>query len=355
MTDDYRSTTMKPTAQKMNLTVLALLAGVVAWTCISMPVVRAQQAPAQGTAMTMEKAPAKAALPSGGAELFDSPQAAADAVLKAASDYDTDALAKIFGPDGKEIYATGDAVQDKNRAESFVAEAKEKMEVSVDPKTGKRAFIIVGNEDWPMPVPLVKAGSKWYFDTKAGKQELLYRRIGSNELDAIQICRGYVDAQDEYAMKPREGYNVNQYAQRIVSTPGTEDGLAWKNADGTWGGPIGENIAKAIVEGYSSREQPYHGYFFKVLKGQGPDAPLGRLDYVIKGVMIGGFALVAAPAQYRVTGVKTFIVSNDGVVYEKDLGPDTLDSFKQMELFNPDKTWAPVEEEDSDQGENQAQ
>jgi len=346
---------MKPTAQKKTLSGLALLVGVIASTSISAPVVRAQQAPAQGTAMTMEKAPAKAALPSGGAELFDSPQAAVDAVLKAASDYDTDALAKIFGPDGKEIYATGDAVQDKNRAESFVAEAKEKMEVSVDPKTGKRAFIIVGNEDWPMPVPLVKAGSKWYFDTKAGKQELLYRRIGSNELDAIQICRGYVDAQDEYAMKPREGYNVNQYAQRIVSTPGTEDGLAWKNADGTWGGPIGENIAEAIVEGYSSREQPYHGYFFKVLKGQGPDAPLGRLDYVIKGVMIGGFALVAAPAQYRVTGVKTFIVSNDGVVYQKDLGPTTLEQFKKMELFNPDKTWTPVEEEDSDQGENQAQ
>ena len=130
-------------------------------------------------------------------------------------------------------------------------------------------FIIVGNEDWPMPVPLAKTGNKWYFDTKAGKQELLYRRIGSNELDAIQICRGYVDAQEEYALKPREGYNVNQYAQRIVSTPGTQDGLAWKNADGTWGGPIGENIADAIVQGYSSKEQPYHGYFFKILKGSG--------------------------------------------------------------------------------------
>ncbi len=339
---------MKPTAHKKVLTGLALLAGVIAWTSTSAPVVLAQQAPApQTAAATTEKAPpAKAASPSGGAELFDSPQAAVDAVLKAASDYDTDALAKIFGPEGKEVYATGDAVQDKNRAESFVAEAKEKMEISVDPKTGRRAVLIVGHEDWPMPVPLAKTGNKWYFDTKAGKRELLYRRIGSNELDAIQICRGYVDAQEEYAFKPREGYNVNQYAQRIVSTPGTQDGLAWKNADGTWGGPIGENIAEAIVEGYSSREQPYHGYFFKILKGQGPDAPLGRLDYVIKGVMIGGFAMIAAPAQYRVTGVKTFIVSNDGVVYEKDLGPDTIDTFKKMELFNPDKTWSPVEDEE---------
>jgi len=338
---------MKPTAQKMNLTGLALLAGVFAWTCISAPAVLAQQAPAQQTAATTtEKATsAKAASPSGGAELFDSPQAAVDAVLKAASDYDTVALAKIFGPDGKEIYATGDAVQDKNRAESFVAEAKEKMEISVDPKTGRRAVLIVGNEDWPMPVPLAKTGSKWYFDTKAGKQELLYRRVGSNELDAIQVCRGYVDAQEEYSMKPRQGYTASQYAQRIISTPGTQDGLAWQNADGTWGGPVGEDIAKAIVEGYSSKEQPYHGYYFKVLKGQGPDAPLGRLDYVINGVMIGGFALVAAPAEYRVTGVKTFVVSNDGVVYQKDFGTGTLDEFQKMELFNPDKSWTPVEEE----------
>src|SRR5271154_341696 len=356
MKDDYRSTKMKPTAHKKVLTGLALLAGVIAWTSMSMPIVLAQQAPAQQPAATTEKtAPTEAVSPSDGAELFDSPQAAVDALLKAAGDFDTTELAKIFGRHGREIYSTEDAVQDKNRAEAFVAEAKEKMEISVDPKTGRRAVLIVGNEDWPMPVPLAKTGSKWYFDTKAGKRELLYRRIGSNELDAIEICRGFVDAQEEYSMKPREGYNVAQYAQRIISTPGKQDGLAWQNADGTWGGPIGENIAQAIAEGYSTKEEPYHGYFFKILKGQGPDAPLGEMDYVIKGVMIGGFALVAAPAEYRVTGVKTFIVSNDGVVYEKDLGPDTLDSFKKMELFNPDKTWTPVEEEDSDQGENQAQ
>jgi hypothetical protein len=343
---------MKPIAQTKYFSRLALLAAVIAWMLVVYaPTVFAQQAPAQETAAAPAKtaAPAKAASPSGGAELFDSPDAAVDALLKAAANYDTADLSKILGPEGKEIISSGDAVQDKNRAEDFVAQAKEKKEISIDPKTGRRAVLIVGDEDWPMPVPLAKTGGKWYFDTKAGKQELLYRRIGSNELDAIQICRGYVTAQEEYALKPRQGYNVNQYAQRIVSTPGTQDGLAWRNADGTWSGPIGENIAEAIVEGYSSREQPYHGYFFKILKGQGPDAPLGRLNYVIQGVMIGGFALVASPAQYRVTGVKTFIVSNDGVVYEKDLGPTTLDQFKKMELFNPDKTWTPVENEGDQQ------
>jgi hypothetical protein len=151
---------------------------------------------------------------------------------------------------------------------------------------------------------------------------------------------------DSYAMQPREGFDVNQYAQRIVSTPGKQDGLAWQNADGTWGGPIGEKIAQAIEQGYTSSAEPYHGYFFKVLKGQGPDAPLGLLDFVVRDVMIGGFALVAAPAEYGVTGVKTFIVSHDGVVYEKDFGPTTLDEFKNMERFNPDKSWTPVPTED---------
>jgi hypothetical protein len=195
-------------------------------------------------------------------------------------------------------------------------------------------------------VPLVKTGEKWFFDGKAGLQELLFRRIGANELDAIEICRGYVEAQDDYAVQQRKLYDVNQYAQRIISTPGKEDGLAWQNSDGTWGGPVGENIARAIEQGYTSSSEPYHGYFFKILKGQGPAAPLGEMNYVVKGIMIGGFALVAAPAEYDVTGVRSFIVSNDGVVYEKDLGPNTLDEFKNMELFNPDKSWTPVSDND---------
>ena len=255
-------------------------------------------------------------------------------------------LAYIFGPDGEDVVFSGEFAQDRQHAANFVAEAHEKKSVSVDPKTGNRAFLLVGNEDWPFPVPLVKKSDKWSFDPKAGRQELLYRRIGANELDAIQICHGYVEAQHEYALQPQEGYDVNQYAQRIVSTPGKQDGLAWQNADGTWAGPIGEKIARAIEQGYTLGADPYHGYFFKILKGQGAATPLGEMDFLVKGVMIGGFALIAAPAEYGVTGVRTFIVSQDGVVYDKDFGPKTLDEFKKMERFNPDSSWTPVPEEE---------
>jgi hypothetical protein len=279
---------------------------------------------------------------------FTTPQQAADALVAAADKFDQAALIEIFGPGGDDIIFTGEYAQDRKHAADFVAEAREKKSISIDPKTSNRAFVLVGNEDWPFPVPIVKRGDKWYFDAKAGRQELLYRRIGANELDAIQLCRGYVEAQYEYSLKPRDGYEVNQYAQHVISTSGKQDGLAWQNADGTWGGPIGEKIAKAIDQGYNLDAEPYHGYFFKILKGQGPDAPLGQMNYVVEGVMIGGFALVAAPAEYEVTGVKTFIVSNDGVVYEKDSGDTTLDAFKKMELFNPDQTWTPVLDDDED-------
>ena len=262
--------------------------------------------------------------------------------MAAAEKFDVDTITKIFGPDSKGIVLTGETAQDRQHATDFVAQAREKKGISVDPKNGNRAFLLVGNEEWPFPIPLVKTRGKWFFDAKAGKQELLYRRIGANELDAIQLCDGYVEAQQAYALEKREGYDVNQYAQRIISTPGTQDGLAWQNADGSWGGPVGEKVAEAIAQGYTDRAEPYHGYFFKVLKGQGPAAPLGQLDYVINGAMIGGFALVAAPAKYGVTGVKTFIVSQDGVVYEKDLGPSTLETFAKMERFNPDRSWTPM-------------
>lgn len=328
---------MKPTSTNRNLSVSAWAMSVVAFACLFVPVLlAAQQSPATGSAAAQGITRAKT---------FDTTQQAADALVSAASQFDETALAQIFGPDGDGIAFTGDVVQDRQRAADFAAEAHEKTKVSLEPKNGQRAYVLVGNEDWPFPVPIVKQGSKWFFDSKAGRQEILDRRIGSNELDAISICHGFVEAQNDYALQKREGYDVNQYAQRIISTPGKQDGLAWQNSDGTWGGPIGENIAQAIAQGYSSKQEPYHGYFFKVLKGQGPAAPLGELDYVIKGVMIGGFALVASPAEYRVTGVKTFIVSNDGVVYEKDFGPSTLDEFKKMERFNPDKTWTPVEED----------
>jgi len=245
---------------------------------------------------------------------------------------------EIFGPDGDDVVLTGEFPQDRQRASDFAAEAREKKTVSVDPKKGNRAFLLVGNEDWPFPVPLVKLGDKWNFDAKAGRQELLYRRIGSNELDAIDICHGYVEAQYDYAFQKRQGYEVNQYAQRIISAPGKQDGLAWQNPDGSWGGPVGEKIARAIEQGYSADAQPYHGYYFKILKGQGPAAPLGEMNYVVEGAMIGGFALVAAPAEYGVTGIKTFMVSNDGVGFQEDFGPATLNEFIKMELFNPDQS-----------------
>jgi hypothetical protein len=283
--------------------------------------------------------------PAAAVTTFDSPQQAAAALIDAAERFDVGVLDQLFGPAGHDIVFSSDSVQDRQRANEFAAQAREKAKVTIDPKRTSRAFLLVGDEDWPFPVPIVKRAGKWSFDAKAGRQEILYRRIGSNELDAIAIARGYVDAQHEYALQKREGYDVNQYAQRIISTPGTQDGLAWQNPDGTWGGPIGENIARAIAQGYTNRAEPYHGYFFKVLKGQGPAAPLGQMDYVMNGVMIGGFALVAAPAQYGVTGVKTFIVSNDGVVYQKDFGAKTLDEFKRMERFNPDSTWEVVGEE----------
>jgi hypothetical protein len=279
------------------------------------------------------------------AKTFDSPQKAADALIAAADTLDVLALKEIFGPAHQDLVLSGEYAHDRQRAKEFVSAAREKSRVSVDPKSGRRAFLIVGKEEWPFPIPIVKRGAKWSFDAATGRRELLYRRIGSNELDAIAICRGYVEAQHEYALKTREGYEVNQYAQRIISTPGKQDGLAWQTPDGKWEGPVGEAIARAIEQGYTSRATPYHGYFFKILKGQGPAAPLGQMDFVVKGAMIGGFALVAAPAQYGVTGVQTFIVSHDGVVYQKDLGPATLDEFKKMERFNPDKAWTPVSEE----------
>lgn len=302
-------------------------------------IVLVAQQPAAKTAMT-------SAASSASATAFDTPQQAADALVDAADKFDVVALSHMFGPGGDSVVFSGEFAQDRKHAADFAAEAREKKSVSVDSKTGNRAFLLVGSEDWPFPVPLVKTGNKWSFDGKAGLQELLYRRIGANELDAIQVCHGYVEAQYEYAMQPREGYDVNQYAQRIVSTPGKQDGLAWQNSDGGWGGPIGEKIAQAIEQGYSSSADPYHGYFFKVLKGQGPDAPLGEMNFVVKDVMIGGFALVASPAEYAVTGIKTFIVSQDGVVYEKDFGPKTLDEFTKMDRFNPDKSWIHVPEDD---------
>jgi hypothetical protein len=286
-----------------------------------------------------EKSPAPATQTQ---QTFKSPNEAAEALIQAAQSNDVAALLQIFGRDGEDLVASEDAVQDKNIATAFATEARQKMTIAIDPKKSDRAILVVGDRDWPMPIPIVKRNGSWVFDTKDGHQEMLYRRIGANELDVLQICRNYVEAQQEYALTKHEGSDVNQYAQRILSTPGKQDGLAWQNADGSLGGPIAEGTAAALEEGYSDRAKPYHGYFFKILKGQGPAAPLGKMDFIVEGAMIGGFALAAAPADYRVTGVKTFIVGYEGVVYQKDLGPDTLKIFKEMQLYNPDKSWTPT-------------
>jgi hypothetical protein len=276
---------------------------------------------------------------------FKTPQAAADALVEAAENYDVPTLEAIFGTAGQDIIHTGEPARDKEMAKEFAAQARQKMDVTLDPKTKRRAFMSIGNNDWPFPVPIVKTGTTWAFDSKAGLNEILLRRIGRNELDAIEISRGYVEAQKEYALTKHGDAKVNQYAQRIISTPGQKDGLAWQNPDGSWGGPVGENIARAIERGYTPKAQAYHGYYFKVLKGQGPAAPLGAMNFVVNGAMIGGFALIAFPAEYRVTGVQTFIVGPDGVVYQKDLGMNTRQVANKIERYNPDKTWKRVPEE----------
>ena len=225
---------MNSRSARKNLFELFWIAVIVAWACLSTQVLLGAQQATTGTQAPPAQTPAATAAPHPvEGETFATPQQAADALIAAAGKFDEAALAKIFGPNGKKIIFTGETAQDRERALGFAAEAKEKTNVSVDPKTGTRAFIIVGDENWPFPVPIVKINGKWSFDAKAGEQELLYRRIGANELDAIQICHGFVEAQDDYALRSRKLYNVNQYAQRIISTPGKQDGLAWQTADGT--------------------------------------------------------------------------------------------------------------------------
>jgi Protein of unknown function (DUF2950) len=318
---------MKSIISRLKHVTVLVIAGTLAFSCLllsrGIPPTKAQTTNDKGTG-------------------YASAQEAVDALLAAAEKYDEKALDAILGPNSYDIVHTGEPARDKEMAVEFAEQARTKQSLTKDPQKPNRMVLNVGNDDWPFPVPIVQIAGKWYFDTRSGRDEILLRRIGRNELDAIEICRGYVEAQYEYAMQKHGQSGVNQFAQRIISTPGTQDGLAWQNSDGTWDGPVGENVAKAIARGYTSRTEPFRGYFFQVLKGQGPAAPLGELDYVVKGVMIGGFALIAAPAQYRVTGVQTFMVSQDGVVYQKDLGPNTLEIARRIDRFNPDPSWNPV-------------
>jgi hypothetical protein len=301
------------------------------------------------TAPKKEDTAAKEEGPSSAQKQFDSPKQAADALIEVATNFDAAKAKDVLGPDSEDIVSSEDPVADKNQATAFANKAKEKTSVEIDKKNPNHAIIVVGKDDFPLPIPIVKQkGGKWFFDTKVGREEILNRRVGANELNAIEVCRGFVEAQHEYAQDKHDDSKVNQYAQKLISTPGKQDGLAWKNPDGTWAGPVGEEVAKAVEEGYTAQGKPFHGYYFKLLKGQGPDAPMGQMDFVIEGAMIGGFALVAAPAEYRVTGVKTFMVGPDGVVYEKDLGPDTLKTFQSMDRYNPDKTWKETDDDVED-------
>jgi hypothetical protein len=298
---------------------------------------------------TAAKQPDAQSTPQPGQKQFDTPKQAADALVQVATNLDVAAAKEILGPDGEDIVSSEDPVMDKKRATEFADKAKEKMSVETSKQSPNQAILIVGNDNFPLPIPIVKQNGKWFFDTKVGREEILNRRVGANELNAIEICRGFVEAQHEYAMEKHDGSKVNQYAQNILSDPGKHNGLAWQNPDGTWGGAVGEEVAKALQEGYKvERGTPYHGYFFKVLKGQGPEAPGGEIDFMVGGAMIGGFALAAAPAEYRVTGVMTFMVGPDGVVYEKDLGPDTVKTFQSMEKYNPDQTWKVTEDDVED-------
>jgi hypothetical protein len=277
-----------------------------------------------------------------GPRAFTSADEAANAFIAAAEKFDEAALTEILGPGSYDLIHSGDPVADRDIAMEFGRMGREKYTLVTDKRNRNLVMLSVGSDDWPSPIPIVRKAGKWYLDAAAGRQELLFRRVGRNELDAIQMCRGFVEAQNEYAASKHDGAPVNQYAQKLIATPGKQDGLAWQNADGTWAGPVGENVAKAIAKGYADRTAPYRGYYYKLLRGQGPSAPLGAMNYMVKDYMIAGYAMVAFPALYKVTGVKTFIVSNDGVVFEKDLGPNTLEIASKMELFDPDRTWAPV-------------
>jgi hypothetical protein len=270
---------------------------------------------------------------------FATPQEAAQALVDAAGQNDTAALLKLFGPQGADIVKSGDPAEDKDSRVEFARRAREKMEVQMEPSNPNRAVIIAGNQNWPFPVPLIRAKTgQWHFDSARGRVEILARRVGRNELVAIDVCRAYVEAQMEYASRDRDGNGVLEYAQKIVSAPGKKNGLYFEGEqDNLVPKAFADAAAALAAEG--KKPLPYHGYYFRVLTAQGPDAPGGARTYIVKGQMIGGFALIAYPAEYGVSGIKTFIVNHRGVVYEKDLGSATPALAPQTTRFNPDKTW----------------
>ncbi len=277
---------------------------------------------------------------------FASPEEAVKALVAAVKAGDLKALAAILGPEGRPLISSGDAVADKQARQRFVEAYEEANKLE---KAGEAKVVLsVGNDDWPLPIPVVKEGAAWRFDTAAGKEEILNRRIGRNELSVVQVCEAYVDAQREYAPMGRDGAWEPEYAQQFASDPGRRNGLYWKaTQEGEVPSPLGPFVANARAEGYRRKKgggpTPYYGYFYRILTAQGPAAPDGARDYLVNGRMIGGFALVAYPAQYGVSGVTTFIVNQDGIVYQKDLGWDTAKLAQAMKAYNPDATWKQAE------------
>jgi hypothetical protein len=277
-------------------------------------------------------------------QAFKTPDEAASALVGAAKSDDMKALVTVLGPDGEDILSSGDEVADAATRQKFVAAYDAKHQITME--GDNKAILVIGQDDFPLPIPLVRKNGMWRFDSAAGREEIVYRRIGENELDAIQASLAYVDAQNDYAEKDRTGAGVNTYAQRIVSQPGKKDGLYWPTSPGEEESPLGDLVAQATTQGYrvgGGGRTPFHGYYFKVLTKQGPAAPGGELDYVVRGKMIGGFGLVAYPAEYRNSGVMTFIVNHAGTVFQKDLGPRTSELAGRMTAFNPDRTWKKVE------------
>ena len=275
---------------------------------------------------------------------FATPRDAANALLEAAQKDDMGMLSKIFGPEADQIVNSGDAVQDKAKRTLFVERAKQAMQVRINPAKPTHATLLIGTDLFPFPVPLVRTAGRWHFDSVTGKAEILARRIGSNELDAIAACKAYVAAQFDYASEDRNKNGIPEYAQKLISSAGKRDGLFWPG-DETPPTEFAEKVKKAGAEGYkkpSAGPPIYHGYSFRILTAQGSNARGGALDYLQHGMMIGGFALIAWPAEYGVSGIKTFLVNQDGVTYEKDLGPSTSSTAQGMTAFDPDRTWRRV-------------
>jgi Protein of unknown function (DUF2950) len=274
---------------------------------------------------------------------FKSPEDAAQALVNAAKDNWPKGVIAVLGPDADEIVSSGDKTSDEAMREKFLAAYDARHEVKQE--GDDKAVMIIGKDDFPFPIPLRRKGAAWKFDTATGRLEILYRRIGRNEINAIKASLAYVDAQNEYAEKKPEGAGSATYAQRIVSRPGKKDGLYWPAAPGEEESPLGELVAQASKEGYSigGERVPYHGYYYKILTRQGSMAAGGEVDYVVRGKMIGGFALVAYPAEYGNSGVMTFLVNHAGQVFQKDLGERTARIAERMTSFNPDQTWKKVD------------